>query len=993
MELDSQPDQDQVSTLDDATSSASEAGEVTQSSLMPSKGDEINETLIPSADAWETSVMKEVDPHSTKPGHFNEMIAAGLTPEQAQYYSSKVATRQQQQAALLLGEKRLEALQHAVAAASKGSKIDTTLSPTEGRLSGQQETDVVTEEDDPNEERLVKPALDYLHKIKSQCSDHLEIYDQFLNIMETYPPDAASAQKLYDQVAQLFVDKPDLLEGFKYFLPSLEVYGQTLESTLPPRVEQEEETPGRTYLDMWRRTVYQAIDLHKEGKLAESEYVLRQNQKPLREVLLRMRAARDTPPGSTQQETLQHTPQTREAEEAVRLLDELDQAYAIDLPDDHPCRLASGHILADTYLATNKKKEAIELFEHVAKVQRKDLGEDHPLRLQTEQSLAQAYLAIGQTSEAIELLEHTTTQENCPNLFASQHDLARAYLATGWTGNAIILLKDLAQEREVGEGDYEGRLAMQRDLVRAYMDVGKAPAAIKLLQQLVKQHEDRWREFSISDPTSIELQHELARAYISDGQVTAAIQLLEGLVERERKVLAEDNPSLLVSQRKLARAYMDNGQVTDALRLLEPLYDVHRPLPDYYLDRLALRHELAEAYMADNQVTAGMTMLANLVSTRKELANVPGPYTAYTDVDPVGGIWKQEEELIVIAERMRTLGKDHPDTLDGMCRLGRTCREQGGLEESERILVDVLERSRTLLGKGHRITLDIMVDLAATYEEQKRWRKAEHQYIRIMEMNERATKRDKEDFSNVAILLAQMYSKSAQWDKSAMIWMRIIDDREDMHSEHCDEDYKALWPLPSAEALALMYRSQGRLDLAERLCTRLVEAHSRMSGAEHARTLNAMVTLASVYGGQERWGEVEELCTRAFDIQKRVNGVDQAYTLGSVKTLALAYEKQERWLEAIELNAAVYKVSKRVLGDQDPSTMMAKDSILSTYGRMGPAAHLNVRSALAAKGWDLRGDGHREVLRALIGEDVSLELEDALGAAQPQQAASDVSPE
>ena len=142
---------------------------MTQSSLMPSQGDEINETLIPSADAWETPVMKEVDTHSTKPGHSNGLTAAGLTPDQAQHYSSKVATEQQRQASLLLGKKRLEALQHAVAAASKGFEIGTTLSPPEGRLSGQQETNAVTEEDEAKQERLVEPALDYLHKVKSEC--------------------------------------------------------------------------------------------------------------------------------------------------------------------------------------------------------------------------------------------------------------------------------------------------------------------------------------------------------------------------------------------------------------------------------------------------------------------------------------------------------------------------------------------------------------------------------------------------------------------------------------------------------------------------------------------------------------------------------------------------------------------------------------------------------------------------------------------------------
>lgn len=64
-------------------------------------------------------------------------------------------------------------------------------------------------------------AIQYLNKIKARYNDDQDTYKQFLDILQTYKKEAATATlqtQVYLQVQHLFKDAPDLLSEFKVFL-------------------------------------------------------------------------------------------------------------------------------------------------------------------------------------------------------------------------------------------------------------------------------------------------------------------------------------------------------------------------------------------------------------------------------------------------------------------------------------------------------------------------------------------------------------------------------------------------------------------------------------------------------------------------------------------------------------------------------------------------------------------------------------------------------
>jgi len=74
-------------------------------------------------------------------------------------------------------------------------------------------------------------ARNYVRKIKVRFEYQPHIYKAFLEILHTYHNKQHTIQEVYQQVARLFKDNPDLLEEFKQFLP--DPANQKRETTAP----------------------------------------------------------------------------------------------------------------------------------------------------------------------------------------------------------------------------------------------------------------------------------------------------------------------------------------------------------------------------------------------------------------------------------------------------------------------------------------------------------------------------------------------------------------------------------------------------------------------------------------------------------------------------------------------------------------------------------------------------------------------------------------
>ena len=75
-------------------------------------------------------------------------------------------------------------------------------------------------------------AIQFVNKIKARFTEDAEVYKRFLEILQTYSKDnrnqSFGIKEVYEQVAELFKDQPDLLDEFTHFLPD-----QTGQVTMP----------------------------------------------------------------------------------------------------------------------------------------------------------------------------------------------------------------------------------------------------------------------------------------------------------------------------------------------------------------------------------------------------------------------------------------------------------------------------------------------------------------------------------------------------------------------------------------------------------------------------------------------------------------------------------------------------------------------------------------------------------------------------------------
>src|ERR1700733_10974193 len=72
-----------------------------------------------------------------------------------------------------------------------------------------------------------------------------------------------------------------------------------------------------------------------------------------------------------------------------------------------------------------------------------------------------------------------------------------------------------------------------------------------------------------------------------------------------------------------------------------------------------------------------------------------------------------------------------------MGNLAATYRQQGRLNEAEKLQVDVMELMKRLLGAEHPDTLTSMANLATTYMRQGRWNEAEKLQVNVMELSKK----------------------------------------------------------------------------------------------------------------------------------------------------------------------------------------------------------------------------------------------------------------
>ena len=286
----------------------------------------------------------------------------------------------------------------------------------------------------------------------------------------------------------------------------------------------------------------------------------------------------------------------------------------------------------------------------------------------------------------------------------------------------------------------------------------------------------------------------------------------------------------------------------------------------------------------------------------------------------------------VLADRMRVLGPDHPDTLITRNNLAGAYKDVGRFGEAIELYKRVLADQERILAPDHPDTLTARNNLAVAYRYVGRFGEAIELFERVLADRVRVLGPDHPDTLTTRHNLAFAYHSAGHFDEAIELYERVLADRvRVLGPDHPDT-------LTTRHNLAVAYHSAGHFDEAIELHERVLAEQERVLGPDHPDTLTTRHNLAVAYDSAGRFGEAIELYERVLADRVRVLGPDHPDTLTTRNNLAVAYHSVGRFGEAIELFERVLADRVRVLGPDHPDTLNARDNLALAYDSAGHLA-------------------------------------------------------
>jgi tetratricopeptide (TPR) repeat protein len=233
----------------------------------------------------------------------------------------------------------------------------------------------------------------------------------------------------------------------------------------------------------------------------------------------------------------------------------------------------------------------------------------------------------------------------------------------------------------------------------------------------------------------------------------------------------------------------------------------------------------------------------------------------------------------LIADLDRSLGDDHPDTLNTRNSLAAAYQAAGRPAEAIPLFEQTLVGRERLLGPNHPDTLITQNNLAAAYQDAGR--------------------------VGEATLLFQLTLAARE---------RLLGANDPS-------------TLNSRGNLAAAYREAGRPAAAIPLLEQTLAGRERVLGADHPDTLHSRSSLAAAYRDAGRPAEAIPQLELILAARERLLGVDHPGTLSGRNNLAVAYRKAGKPAEAIPLFEQILAACERLYGADHPRTVATRKNL------------------------------------------------------------------
>jgi tetratricopeptide (TPR) repeat protein len=428
-----------------------------------------------------------------------------------------------------------------------------------------------------------------------------------------------------------------------------------------------------------------------------------------------------------------------------------------------------------------------------------------------------------------------------------------------------------------------------------------------------------------------------------DGQTILVHRLVSDLITKvlgQRLTMVIRRAAMLLEARAQALAgSQDRLAVRDLPGQVTALAETARQadLADQELTRILLRLRFFALYYlielgdsAAHAVTVGEPLTADLERTLGP--DHPDTMNARNSLAAAYQVAGRPAEAVPLFERTlvgreRLLGPEHPDTLTTQNNLAAAYQDAGRTGEARLLFQLTLAARERLLGPEHPSTLNSRGNLAAAYREKGRTTEAIPLLQQTLAGRERVLGADHPDTVNARNNLAAAYREAGRIAEAIPLAEQILASRERL----LGADHPST--LNARHNLAAAYREAGRIEEAIPLEEQTLASCEKLLGSDHPRTLGSRNSLANAYRETGRVAEAIRLHEQTLAACERLLGADHARTLGSMNNLAADYQEAGRTGDAIRLYEQTLAGRERVLGYEHPSTVATRESL--TLIRLG----------------------------------------------------------
>ncbi|KAI3333514.1 kinesin light chain [Ustulina deusta] len=302
--------------------------------------------------------------------------------------------------------------------------------------------------------------------------------------------------------------------------------------------------------------------------------------------------------------------------------------------------------------------------------------------------------------------------------------------------------------------------------------------------------------------------------------------------------------------------------------------------------------------------------------------------------------------------RQKTLGDEHPDTVNAMYNLGIAYFGQGMHKEAEKLYRQVVLLREEALGSKHPHTLDTMTALANSISEQGNYKITEAMYRQTLALcMEVLGSRHPNTLENMNNLAKAIGNQGRYEEAEIIFWQTLALQIEVLGRRHP-------FTLYSINSLAICIGYQGKHGEAENIFRQTLALQIEVLGRRHPGTLNSMYSLAICIGHQGKHGEAENIFRQTLALQIEVLGRRHPYTLHSMGSLAISLRKQGKYGEAENIFQQTLVLQIVVLGRRHPGTRRSMQNlcwVLRCQGKENEAEEI-VRDFRADNGCTPQGD-------------------------------------